>query len=95
MFVSIKKLITKHTRTSKLGHQHSYSRVRTYVVLICDVCQTRFERSKGSINPKRIKYDAQHVCSNCDQKRFAQSRGAQRRKIWNLSADSELDITKI
>jgi hypothetical protein len=36
-----------------------------------------------------------HVCSNCDAKRFAQKKGVDRRKLWDLPVDSETELGRI
>lgn len=44
---------------------------------------------------RRLNNSYFHVCSNCDAKRFAQKKGVERRKIWGMSVDADIDITKI
>jgi hypothetical protein len=95
MLIETKKVTTEYTRASKCNKSHTYTRTKTLVVIQCDSCQTLFEREQGKMSKQRISSDYYHVCSTCDPKRFAQKRGAERRKIWNLSADSDIDITKI
>jgi DNA-directed RNA polymerase subunit RPC12/RpoP len=63
--------------------------------LLCDQCGLKFLRNIGKMNKKRLSNDFYHVCTNCDAKRFAQSKGVERRKIWNMSADADIDITKL
>jgi hypothetical protein len=86
---------TEHKRKSKLGKTHSYFRNRRYVKLRCDCCEEEFYREKRKIDPKRLSNNYFHVCRNCDAKRFAQKRGVERRKIWNLTASSNLPISKL
>ena len=86
---SIKK---KHTRTSKLGTLHAYFRSVTIIVLRCDSCNNTFERARGSMDPKRISNNYFHVCENCDAKAFAQRKGVDRRKIWDMPAGSDMPI---
>jgi hypothetical protein len=95
MLIETKKVTTEYTRASKCNKSHTYTRTKTLVVIQCDSCQTLFEREQGKMSKQRISSDYYHVCSTCDPKRFAQKRGAERRKIWNLSADSDINITKI
>lgn len=95
MFIKTKKVTREYTRSSKLEKSHIYTRTKTLVVLECDVCHNEFEREQGKMNPKRASSEYYHVCSNCNPKQFAQKRGVERRKLWNLSADSDIDITKI
>jgi hypothetical protein len=86
---------SRHTRTSKLGSKHSYTRTRTYCVFRCDNCDSEFTRERGKMDPKRLSNNYFHVCNNCDGKRFAQKRGVERRKVWELSASSRLPISKL
>lgn len=95
MLVKVKKVTTKHTRQSKFNKTHTYTRTKTVAVIQCDNCQTVFEREQGKMDPKRISPEYYHVCSNCNPKQFAQKRGVERRKLWNISADSDIDITKL
>ena len=86
---------TKHLRHSKNGVAHEYYRNKSIILLKCDNCDQTFERPRGSMDPKRLSNNYFHVCSNCDAKRFAQKRGVDRRKVWNLTASSSLPIGKI
>jgi DNA-directed RNA polymerase subunit RPC12/RpoP len=86
---------TWHTRKSKLGIEHNYKRIKTIVLFRCDNCDQEFTRERGNIDPKRLNNNYFHVCENCDAKRFAQKRGVERRKIWNLTASSNLPIGKL
>lgn len=86
---------TVHHRKSKCGILHEYTRKCTYVVFRCDNCGTQFERPRGSMDPKRLSNNYFHVCSSCDAKKFAQRKGIERRKIWDLPASSNLDISKL
>jgi len=95
MLIEIKKVKTEYTRPSKFNKAHTYMRTKTVIVMQCDECQLVFEREQGKMSKHRVSTEHYHVCPNCDVKRFAQKRGAERRKIWNLSADSDVDITKI
>jgi Zn finger protein HypA/HybF involved in hydrogenase expression len=84
-----------YTRTSKLGHQHQYIRTRTTIVFRCDNCNEIFKREKSKISPKRLSNNYFHCCNNCDSKRFAQKKGAERRTIWDKPASSLDDISKL
>ena len=95
MFLGEVKKRSRHTRCSKLGHEHEYFRERTYVILRCDNCGTEFDRLRGSMDPKRLNNNVFHVCANCDAKRFAQKRGVQAKQVWNLNASSNLPIGKL
>jgi DNA-directed RNA polymerase subunit RPC12/RpoP len=84
-----------HKRDSKLGKAHEYYRNITMVQLRCDNCDKEFTRPRGSMDPKRINNNYFHVCENCDAKRFAQKRGVERKKVWTLTASSNLPIGKL
>jgi len=86
---------TRHTRTSKLGVEHEYVRDRTYCMFRCDNCDQEFIRERGKMSPKRLSNNYFHVCENCDAKRFAQKRGVERRKVWELNASSSIPISKL
>ncbi len=92
MFMGIEKYKQQYSRASKNGRDHTYTRISTQVKLRCDCCQAEFSRPLGKMNKKRLNNEYYHVCSQCDYKKFAQSKGATKRKIWNISVDSDLNI---
>ena len=92
MIVETKKVTTQYTRDSKLKKAHSYSRIKTVVVMQCDNCKSLFERTQGNMDRKRINNNYFHVCSKCNSKQFAQQKGVERRTIWNLPVSSDLKI---
>lgn len=95
MFIKTKKVTSKYVRYSKCGKEHTYTRTKTVVIMQCDSCQNTFEREQGLMSRKRAGSDYYHVCPTCNQKQFAQKRGVERRQMWKLSADSDIDISKI
>lgn len=95
MFIRSYTLKKLYERASKLGKVHKYYRDLTMVLFRCDSCDKEFERPKGSMDPKRLSNNYFHVCSNCDAKRFAQKRGVERKKVWSLTASSDLPIGKL
>lgn len=95
MFIREYSLKTIHTRCSKIGKEHTYSREATMVVMRCDNCNIEFERKRGSMDPKRISNNYFHVCKNCDSKVFAQKMGVTKKNIWDMPASSDLDISKL
>ncbi len=95
MYINEYRKKFRYNRTSKLGINHPYFRQKTIVVLRCDNCNSEFERSRGSMDPKRINNNCFHVCSSCDAKVFAQRKGIERKQVWNLPASSNLDISKL
>ena len=86
---------TRHVRRSKLGTEHTYTREKTICVFRCDNCDAEFERSRGSVDPKRLSNNYFHVCKNCDSYKFAQKKGVERKQVWNMSASSSLPIGKL
>lgn len=85
----------EYQRTSKLGKVHRYYRTRTWAVFRCDNCGNIFQRLKENISPKRLNNNYFHCCPNCDAKRFAQKKGAERRTIWDMPVNSDLDISRL
>ena len=95
MFIKIKKVETEYTRLSKGGKEHTYTRRKSFVELACDSCNTVFERALSLMDHRRLDNQYHHVCSNCDAKRFAQKKGVARRKLWDTSVDSDLNIGRL
>jgi len=95
MFIREYTLNKRYERSSKLGTMHYYYRDLSMVILRCDNCNDEFERSRGSMDPKRISNNYFHVCGNCDSKTFAQKKGVEKKQIWNIPASSDLDISKL
>ena len=95
MFIKEYTLKKRYERLSKTGVLHNYYRNVTMVILRCDSCNIEFERSRGSMDPKRISNNYFHVCENCDAKTFAQKKGVEKKQIWNIPASSDLNISKI
>ena len=77
-----------YVRTSTCGMTHTYSRKKRVVIFRCDSCQNLFHRDKGAMDPKRLNDNYYHVCSECDAKKFAQSKGVERRKVWDMPVSS-------
>jgi formylmethanofuran dehydrogenase subunit E len=88
MFLGLEKKKEKYTRKSKLGLPHEYYREKTYANFRCDNCKELFVRAREDMSPKRLSNNFYHVCSNCDAKKFAQSKGIESRKIWDMPASS-------
>jgi hypothetical protein len=95
MYIREYKQQTRHKRISKCGKMHEYTRHCTYVQLRCDNCDTEFIRSRGSMDPARLSNNYFHVCKNCNSKKFAQKKGIEKKQIWNISASSNLSISKL
>jgi len=77
-----------YVRTGKRGTVHTYNRKKRVVVFKCDACHEVFNRDKGSMDPKRLNNNYYHVCGCCDAKKFAQSKGVEARKVWDMPASS-------
>ena len=95
MFIEEFTKRTLHQRSSKLGKTHNYYRDKTFVKFRCDSCDSEFIRSRSDMDPKRLNNNYFHVCSSCDAKKFAQKKGIERKKVWNLSASSSVPISKL
>ncbi len=95
MFQETKIVTTEYTRNSKEGRSHTYKRNKTVAIFRCDNCDSLFERELGKMDHRRLSNGYFHVCPKCNPKKFAQEKGAERRSIWDLPVDSELDIGKI
>jgi protein-arginine kinase activator protein McsA len=94
MFLKTKRQRNTYSRTSKLGSEHSYERVKTIALFRCDNCDSEFERDLRKIDRKRLSNNFFHVCSQCDAKRFAQRKGVEQKKIWDLPASTTLPVGK-
>jgi hypothetical protein len=95
MFITTEIETSVHTRTSKLGREHTYNRTRTLAVFRCDNCGEGFCRPKEKISPKRLNNNYFHCCEHCDAKRFAQKKGVERRLIWDMPVSSTADISRL
>ena len=78
-----------------MGKEHAYKREQTHCVFRCDNCDAEFERTRGSMDPKRLSNNYFHVCKNCDSKVFAQRKGVERKQMWDLLASSNIPISKL
>jgi hypothetical protein len=95
MFIQEYTVKKKYERPSKLGKIHTYYRNITMCVFRCDNCDAEFVRERGSMDPKRLSNSYFHVCKNCDSKKFAQKKGVEQKQKWNLSASSDLPVSKL
>lgn len=94
MFVRIEVEENQYSRKSKNGITHSYTRKKTLAILICDNCEKYFSRELKKINRNRLSDNYFHCCDVCDYHRFAQRKGVERKKIWDLPAGLDLLINK-
>jgi hypothetical protein len=88
VFINTEIVRTTYNRISRLGNPHIYYRDKTIVVLECDCCKTVFKRELGKMDHDRLSNDYYHVCQNCDVKRFAQEKGVESKRIWDMPASS-------
>ena len=95
MYLQEEIITETYLRVSKLGKEHSYKRTRRVIVFRCDNCREVFRRDRETMSPKRLSNNYFHCCSNCDPKRFAQKKGAERRTIWDKPASSLDDISRL
>jgi hypothetical protein len=47
------------------------------------------------MDPKRLSNNYFHVCENCNAKVFAQKKGVEKKKMWDLPASSNIPISKL
>ncbi len=94
MFVKTSIVESEYVRTSKLGSTHSYMRKKTLAIFLCDNCGTEFTRDLKHVDRKRLSDNYFHCCANCDAKRFAQRKGVERKKIWDMPASLDLPVSK-
>lgn len=95
MYLGEEQVTETYTRTSKLGREHSYDRTRRIAIFRCDNCREVFRRDRADTVPKRLNNNYFHCCDQCDAKRFAQKKGAERRTIWDRPASSLDDISQL
>jgi len=94
MFIKTEIHENQYSRRSKCGEEHSYKRKKTVAIFRCDNCDTEFNRDLKHVDRKRLSNNYFHVCSNCDAKRFAQRKGVEQKKIWDLPASTTLPVGK-
>ena len=94
MFLIKKTQETQHTRRSKNGVEHSYKRIKTVALFLCDSCGLEFARDIRKIDRKRLNNNYFHCCPNCDTKRFAQRKGVEQKRIWDMPASTTLPVKK-
>jgi hypothetical protein len=94
MFLKIETQENQYTRRSKCGKEHVYKRKKTLAVFRCDNCDRIFDRDLKHIDRKRLSNNYFHCCSGCDAKRFAQRKGVEQKKIWDMPASVDLPVSK-
>jgi protein-arginine kinase activator protein McsA len=94
MFLKTETHENQYLRRSKCGVEHSFSRRKTVAVFLCDNCDREFSRDLKHIDRKRLSNNYFHCCSGCDPKRFAQRKGVEQKKIWDMPASTTLPVGK-
>ena len=94
MFLKTETQENQYLRRSKCGVEHSFSRRKTIAVFRCDNCDKEFSRDLKHMDRKRLSNNYFHCCANCDPKRFAQRKGVEQKKIWDMPASTTLPVGK-
>ena len=94
MFLKTETQENQYLRRSKCGVEHSFSRKKTLAVFRCDNCDEEFSRDLKHMDRKRLSNNYFHCCANCDPKRFAQRKGVEQKKIWDMPASTTLPVGK-
>jgi hypothetical protein len=94
MFLKTEIQENQYVRRSKCGNEHVYKRKKTLAVFRCDNCDRIFSRDLKHIDRKRLSNNYFHCCAGCDAKRFAQRKGIEQKKIWDLPASVDLPVSK-
>lgn len=94
MFINVEITNNQYQRRSKLGLIHYYKRKKTIAVFRCDNCDCIFTRDLKHVDRKRLSNNYFHCCTNCDAKRFAQRKGVEQKKIWDMPASLDLPVSK-
>ncbi len=94
MFLRTETQENQYVRHSKCGQEHVYKRKKTLAVFRCDNCDNEFNRDLKHIDRKRLSNNYFHCCSDCDAKRFAQRKGVEQKKIWDMPASVDLPVSK-
>lgn len=94
MYLKTETQQSQYVRKSKNGVEHNYTRSKTLAIFRCDNCDEIFKRDLKHIDRKRLSNNYFHCCSKCDAKRFAQRKGVEKKKIWDMPASSTLPVGK-
>lgn len=95
MLLEIRQVRKEYSRLSKGGASHSYFRNHAVAILLCDSCQTQFERRVRDMDPRRLTVEHTHVCSNCNPKKYAQNKGVESKRFWNTTVDLDKNLDDI
>ena len=94
MFIKTETQENQYFRRSKCGQEHAYTRKKTVAIFRCDNCDDVFTRDLKHVDRKRLSNNYFHCCSKCGAKRFAQRKGVEQKKIWDLPASTTLPVGK-
>jgi hypothetical protein len=94
MFLKTETQENQYLRHSKCGVEHTFYRKKTLAVFRCDNCDEEFCRDLKHMDRKRLSNNYFHCCVNCDPKRFAQRKGVEQKKIWDMPASTTLPVGK-
>jgi len=94
MFLKTETQENQYLRHSKCGVAHSFYRKKTIALFRCDNCDEEFSRDLKHMDRKRLSNNYFHCCVNCDPKRFAQRKGVEQKKIWDMPASTTLPVGK-
>lgn len=94
MFLKTETQENQYLRRSKCGREHTFVRKKTVAIFRCDNCDQGFIRDLKHMDRKRLSNNYFHCCSSCDPKRFAQRKGIEQKKIWDMPASTELPVGK-
>ena len=87
MLLGTSKEITSYYRLRNDKKQKVFT-TKTIYHILCDCCKIEFTRSAKKLNKK----SGTHVCTNCNQKSFAQSQSTTWRKYNKLDASAGFKI---
>jgi hypothetical protein len=94
MFLKTETVKTEHQRPSKSGRIYNFSRTKIQAIFRCDNCDATFSRDLKHVDRKRLSNNYFHCCNECDSKRFAQRKGVERKKIWDMPASIDWPVGK-
>jgi protein-arginine kinase activator protein McsA len=94
MFLKTETQENQYLRHSKCGVAHTFSRKKTVAVFLCDNCDQEFARDLKHMDRKRLSNNYFHCCAGCNPKRFAQRKGVEQKKIWDMLASTTLPVGK-
>ena len=94
MFLKTEIRENRYSRQSKSGLEHSYIRKKIVAIFRCDNCDSLFERDLKHVDKRRLSNNYFHCCNDCDAKRFAQRKGVERKKIWDMPASIDWPVGK-